>query len=383
MCKSESRVLIDADVCASGSILTLRVGEQYYRFHAIWLRDNSPDAATRDPNNGQRLITLADIPIDISISSATIDGAYLVCEFQPEKKCVRFLLKWLVEHAYDLLQSNTDVKIASQTVLWDRKLQKKIPKADINLLESNEKILRKWLHGIREIGFSMISGMRGESEELFRIVDLFGYVRETNYGRYFEVRTEINPINLAYTGLALQAHTDNPYRDPVPTLQILSCIENSVEGGKNMIVDGYSVALKLHKENPVGFDCLVRFPARFSYAGANGVELHSKRSLIELGPDGEIMCIRFNARSIAPLIDVPYDSMECYYNAYKRMSELIDDPEMQVTFILKPGEAFIVDNTRVLHARKSYSGAGNRWLQGCYSERDGLFSKLAALEMAK
>ena len=39
-----------------------------------------------------------------------------------------------------------------------------------------------------------------------------------------------------------------------------------------------------------------------------------------------------------------------------------------------------MDNTRVLHARKGYSGAGHRWLQGCYADKDGLLSTLAALE---
>ena len=65
---------------------------------------------------------------------------------------------------------------------------------------------------------------------LFEVVDLFGYVRETNYGRHFEVRTEVNPTNLAFSSLGLQAHTDNPYRDPVPTLQVLYCLENSAGG---------------------------------------------------------------------------------------------------------------------------------------------------------
>ena len=32
------------------------------RFHAIWLRDNALDAKTRSPENGQRLITILDIP---------------------------------------------------------------------------------------------------------------------------------------------------------------------------------------------------------------------------------------------------------------------------------------------------------------------------------
>jgi len=35
---------------------------------------------------------------------------------------------------------------------------------------------------------------------------------------------------LAYTNLGIEPHTDNPYRDPVPTIQILYCLENSVRG---------------------------------------------------------------------------------------------------------------------------------------------------------
>ncbi len=50
---------------------------------------------------------------------------------------------------------------------------------------------------------------------------------------------------------------------------------------------------------------------------------------------------------------------------------------MAVSFKLKPGEGFIVDNTRVLHSRTEYSGSGNRWLQGCYVDKDGLLSKIS------
>ena len=44
----------------------------------------------------------------------------------------------------------------------------------------------------------------------------------------------------------------------------------------------------------------------------------------------------------------------------RRLGEIIDDTAMEVTFRLEPGEAFVVDNTRVLHARKGYSGEGTR-----------------------
>ena len=102
--------------------------------------------------------------------------------------------------------------------------------------------------------------------------------------------------------------------------------------------------------------------------------------MIELAPDGELIAIRFNNRSTAAITDVPYDDMADYYAAYRRLAEIIDDPGMEVSFKLAPGESFIVDNTRVLHARKGYSGAGSRWLQGCYADKDGLLSTLAALE---
>ena len=86
--------------------------------------------------------------------------------------------------------------------------------------------LGEWLAVVRRYGFAVLDGVPTKPGALCEVAELFGYVRETNYGRWFEVRAEVNPNNLAYTNLGLQAHTDNPYRDPVPTLQLLACLEN-------------------------------------------------------------------------------------------------------------------------------------------------------------
>ena len=102
--------------------------------------------------------------------------------------------------------------------------------------------------------------------------------------------------------------------------------------------------------------------------------------MIELSPDGELTAVRFNNRSAAAISDVPYDDMETFYTAYRRFGEIVDDPQMRVEFRLSPGECFVVDNTRVLHGRRAYSGTGRRWLQGCYADKDGLLSKLAVLQ---
>ena len=367
-----------------GAVLRLCQPDQPdLRFHAFWLRDNALDPDTRDPLNGQRLITMNDLPKDTSLTLAHIESGALVCSFGPDGKTVRFPLGWLRDNAYDRQQEHCPGRLPPQVETWDNALQSDVPTGDLATLQSDVAARRDWLSAVRRFGFAKISGMDPQPGGLFSIVDLFGYVRETNYGRHFEVRTEVNPTNLAYTGLGLQAHTDNPYRDPVPTLQILSCLENSAEGGENMVVDGFAAALRLRQLDPRGFKLLSGFPARFSYAGSAGVALHSRRPMIELAPDGELVGIRFNSRSVAPTRDVPFDQMEDWYDAYRRLSTIIDEPAMQVAFKLAPGEAFIVDNTRVLHARKGYSGAGTRWLQGCYADKDGLLSTLTALERKK
>jgi [2-(trimethylamino)ethyl]phosphonate dioxygenase len=104
--------------------------------------------------------------------------------------------------------------------------------------------------------------------------------------------------------------------------------------------------------------------------------------VIELAPDGELIGLRFNNRSAAALTDVPYEHMDAYYGALRQLAEIIEDPALAVEFRLQPGELFIVDNTRVLHARKVFSGSGSRWLQGCYADKDGLLSTLAVLEQS-
>jgi len=368
-------------VLEGGAALQLRLSDgSAPRFHAVWLRDNALDPTTRAPGNGQRLITLGDIPRGTRIAQASVEAGELAVTFAPEGKTVRFPAAWLARNAYDRPAEAEAGWTGPDVETWDGALNGAVPSASFDAVRTNAGELRSWLAAVRRYGFAKLTSGPAESGALLQVAALFGYVRETNYGKWFEVRTELNPTNLAYTGLGLQAHTDNPYRDPVPTLQILYCLENSAEGGDSMVVDGFRAVERLRDEDPRGFGLLARYCARFEYAGAKSVRLTARRPMIELAPDGEMICIRFNNRSAAPITDVPYDDMADYYAAYRRLGEIIDDPAMEVRFKLAPGECFIVDNTRVLHARSAYAGTGTRWLQGCYADKDGLLSTLAALE---
>ena len=316
--------MFQTELSPDGLCLTLiddRSGERA-RFHAVWLRDNAWDEATRSPGNGQRLITLRDIPSDIAVTRVAVAGDGLQVTFSGEAAPIAFDPDWLMSHRYDRPEAGLGRGwVAPEVSCWDGGLNAALPTVRFDEVVADEAKLGDWLGALVRYGFAHMSDGPVEDGSLMRVVDLFGYVRETNYGRQFEVRTEINPTNLAYTGLGLQAHTDNPYRDPVPTVQVLYCLESSAEGGDSAVVDGFAAALT----------------------------------------------------------DIPFEVMPTYYDAYRRFGEIIDDPAMEVSFRLDPGECFVVDNTRVLHARKAYGGTGHRWLQGCYADRDSLLSRYRVL----
>ena len=363
------------------SIILQRNNDTSVRYHSTWLRDNALDPKTRDVNNRQRLITLSDVPINISIQSAKLDktGTNIFLTFLPERKDLSFSANWLEAHAYDTKQHNEKGWIAPDLKMWGKDMSKNIPNVDYESAKSDKTLLLQWLKSLYCYGFAKMTGGKIKSGALIQIADLFGYVRETNYGKWFEIRSEVNAINLAYTNLGLQAHTDNPYRDPVPTIQILYCLENSASGGDSTVVDGFNAAIRLKDENPDYFNLLSKYCARFEYNGDKGTHLQSRRPIIELSPDGKLIAIRFNNRSAAPIIDVPYEDMANYYKAYRAFSDIINDPTLAVNFKLNPGECFITDNTRVLHARTAFSGTGTRWLQGCYVDKDGLLSTISTM----
>lgn len=201
-------------------------------------------------------------------------------------------------------------------------------------------------------------------------------------GRLFDVVTQEKPSNLAYTGLALGLHTDNPYRDPVPGLQLLHCLEAGAEGGESLAVDGLAVAERLRIEAPEDFALLTRHAVPFRYLDrAAGVDLSARAPLIELDDEGAVAAVRYNNRSAAPF-DLAPELLPDFYRAYRRFGRMLHEPGQRVSFRLAPGDLFAVDNRRVLHGRTGFGGGagGRRHLQGCYADRDSLRSCLAILD---
>ena len=100
---------------------------------------------------------------------------------------------------------------------------------------------------------------------------------------------------MAYTSLPLSPHTDNPYRKPVPCIQLLHCIENEVSGGNSTLVDGFKVANYLKDNNPTFFEILTQIKVKFKFIDKN-VVLENEGQLIELDENKKLKQIRFSTR---------------------------------------------------------------------------------------
>jgi gamma-butyrobetaine hydroxylase len=335
-----------------------------HRFNALWLRDNCPCGECRH-ESGQRLLDTRSLPDDLDVVGVAENGAVEVTF--SDGHVGRFDPAWLRLHgAGDEPQPQR---------LWDAAIQDDLPSLPYDEVAGGGDALRRWLARVDELGFAILTGGPTEPETVLRTVELFGYVRETNYGRLFDVKTVVNPTNLAYTGLGLGAHTDNPYRDPTPTLQLLHCLASSAEGGENTLVDGFRVAQDLPIED---FELLSACDVTFRYADADA-ELETHTPVITADVRGDIESVHYNTRSAQPF-RLPDDAVGEYYEAYQRFGRMLESPEYRIQFKLAPGDLFIVDNLRVLHGRTGYAASGGeRHLQGCYADRDGLRSKLAVL----
>jgi gamma-butyrobetaine dioxygenase len=354
---------------------------------AIWLRDSCCCTECRDAGSGQRLVSITDLPADVWLTTTRAAGDLIEVVFGPDGHRSVFSRDWLAEQhsppeddrAEDAkrLWAAGDFAAGFPELSWPRYLASEPDRAEC-------------LSALLRDGFFLLRDVPCQPGTVLTVAASMGFVRETNYGRLFDVRVEATPANLAFTGLPIAPHTDNPYRDPVPTVQLLHCLATAAEGGDSGLVDGFMAAARLRAADSKAFEILARTPVTFAYSDATA-ELRATRPMIGVDPRGRIREVRFNSRSMLP----PRLGREgregrggreetlAFYAAYRAFAEMIMRPELMLTFRLGPGDCVVLDNTRALHARTGFDAAGERHLQGCYADLDGVASTLVLLRRSR
>jgi gamma-butyrobetaine dioxygenase len=358
-------------VSAEGD-LELDAGGRVLRYPAVWLRDNCPCAGCADSLSGQKLHDITDIAPDTIVTEARLrdNSKKLTATFGPDGHVGEFDAGWLLDHALDGRAEQDDGRMP-----WDDPRELDVQRPDWARYVADPLVRERALAAVIRDGFALLTGVPAEDGRVLAVAESFGFVRETNYGRLFNVRIEPAPGNLAYTSREILPHTDNPYRDPVPTLQLLHCLRAADEGGDTGLVDGFAAAGALQAQDPAAYRVLTSTPVSFEYSDKTA-ELRTSQPLIQLDAGGRVRGVRFNNRSVRA-IRLPYQDVTAFYAAYRTWAELLARPERRLNIRLAPGDCLIFDNTRVLHARTAFSVTGSRHLQGCYADLDGLRSTLA------
>tara|TARA_B100000073_G_scaffold186478_1_gene154401 strand:- start:354 stop:1454 length:1101 start_codon:yes stop_codon:yes gene_type:complete len=340
--------------------------------HPFWLRERVNGESFVDKGTQQRLFDPTELNENIEIKDLNLSDEFLEVSFNDGVKT-----KLTIQSIIKEFSNINDVKFI-QKIKWDSSLN------DFNNYEFNENIFeeRKMYEALinfYKFGFVIFKKVPTKNNFIVEFANSIGSIRRTNFGEFFNVKSKPNPNDLAYTSLALAPHTDNPYRNPVPCIQILHCIENEVNGGYSTLVDGFTVTEKLKNDYPDYYKILTEIKVRYQFIDQD-VFLEDWAEMIKLDENQNFKQVRFSPRlDFVPLMD--RDKLNLYYSARNKISELYNSDKYRIEFKLMPGDLLMMDNHRLLHGRTSYdANEGNRFLQGCYIDYDSTEGKLKHLK---
>jgi len=263
--------------------------------------------------------------------------------------------------------------------LWDSNIALRPPTVAFDDVMREEASVYAWLQNIDRFGFSFISGVPATIEDTEALSRRIAFIRETQYGGFWDFSSDLAHGDTAYTSLALGAHTDNTYYTDPCGLQLFHLIQPAPEGGHTLLVDGFHVAEMMREQRPDLFKVLtsVNVP---SHAAGNEDSFYfteQGKPVIELGPNGELQSVRWNNDDRSVMTAFGGESVAKWYQAARLWNKLLTSPESEFWIPLRAGIAVVIDNHRVLHGRSSFSGP--RRMCGAYIGGDEYRSRLRVL----
>lgn len=364
--------------------------------HPLWLRERClesfhVDTETRQPRWNPHEIESTLVVQDVIYND---HDDKIVVRFSDQKEC-HFLAKNLrAELRNQITFLQTDDWAFPPLYVWDKTLGAPPTFHHDDIIQNNVMTL-KFLSSILSTGLVVVSGVPTQEEgECARFGSRFSSVRETEWGINFNVRSTPDSASgtmrkdLAYSANPIGMHVDSPYRtDTPPAYQLLHAIQHCQPGPDcyvhNQFVDGFAIANALCEINPDYFDILTKVILRWENNGGDDSSfLYRYAPILEVDPAppktseqkcAPIKAINFSAKSGGYAPNLPWEQADLFYQAKRKFSELLHSLEYTIRVQLYPGALVLFDNRRVLHSRSEILETdGDRWLQGCYFNPDGI-----------
>lgn len=362
-----------------------------HRYPYIYLRDNCPCSECFFKESSQRLLDIVR-DVDVNIKPEKVEmtdyGAELSITW-PDGHVSLLDADWLFEKRLSeeskLQAENCEEVTTRNVLLWGNEFKDQIPCLRFDDILNDEEVQFDWLNSLYRYGVMLITDTPVQKGQLDKLGELVGYLRMTAYGKTIMVSTRQKANSVAYTTYTLPFHSDLPYYECKPGIQLLFCLEQiPTDGGENTLVDSFHVAQQLREEDPHAYDLLTSTHVLFRTSGADilgDYDFEGARPILEVDHLGRLLRCNLNEGTRQRFLGVTADKTQEIYEAYYSFSKRLTDPKNMFLHKLSPGEIVVFDNDRVLHGRTGYrlSEGMGRCLESAYIDWDVARSKLNVL----
>jgi alpha-ketoglutarate-dependent taurine dioxygenase len=371
-------------------------------FDTVFLRDSCTCPQCVDPDSKQKLFQTSDIPQDLEGSCQTIEdpekGWVVELEwksdvpgFGPEHR-TRHSIEWLERALKTELELRGGVR-HDERVLWDKdRIVKDNKWVDYKDYMAEDAALWEALSHLHKYGLLFLKNVPESEQSVVKIASRIGNLKDTFYGRTWDVKSKPKAENIAYTHQFLGLHMDLLYTSNPPHLQLLHSLRARAPRGESFFSDSFHAAHQLHRKSPFHFRNLCTFPVTYHYHHPE-FHYHFTRPTIELYPYpkySEPTNLAIKHVNWSPPFQGPFEArigaenqtaLRNYLSAANAFEKLLSSEENLYEYRLEEGECVIFDNRRVLHARRAFDAQkGERWLKGAYVDDDVFHSKIRVLQ---
>ncbi|CAM1508001.1 Fc.00g048490.m01.CDS01 [Cosmosporella sp. VM-42] len=360
------------------------------RLYSTTLRDSCTCVKCTDPASGQKNFATTDVPANVEIENIRFTSGGVGISFQNDiQRLARdgheMVLPWdiiekALEHrAVEKLTYPRQDAIYPKTgrTFWDTEtIHSRIRRIDYHEFIKGDEAFWQTLLDLANLGLVFLKNVPHDENSIVNITTRIANIKETFYGRTFDVRAKPDAENVAYTSGYLGLHQDLLYLERPPAIQLLHCMENSCSGGESLFSDGLRAGKLLWlQENRDAVENLARVLVPYHYE-KHGYWYKQKRPLLSTTEDGILASVYWSP-PFQDRFPLPTADLRAWLEPAQLFDQLINDERAMYQVKMNPGECVLFDNLRVMHGRRAFDASGgSRWLRGAYIEREDFVSRV-------
>lgn len=371
---------------------TVQIGKA--NFHPVLLRDACMCSKCVDPHSTQKNFQTPEIPLNIEARSIETSANGDI-HIRWENDIPGFGDDHVTVFPSGSLNVNDTIKSMNResmnrdrtrevlSSLWDTaRIRKELQFVNFQDYMTSDKCLLRASFLLLSQGLLIIRGVPESENSVEDIALRIGPIRDSFYGRTWDVKSVPDAKNVAYTAKFLGLHMDLLYMADPPGFQLLHCLKSTAKGGESLFADAFTAARGLSDEQRA---ILERTPVAYQYQNAGEYYYHTHPVIEANSETGRSVITNvnysppFQANYLLPRTTDEAEVVE-FLKAFKAFTHSVEDKTHLFQYRLREGECVIFNNRRVLHGRTQFDAlGGERWLKGAYVDSDVVRSRFRAL----